>query len=134
MREAPGFLDSLVGTYEDPEYPLDMKPEEWREGQYAHYFSWAPINEYGIFLIGVPAVLVFISAAAFLAWYTFFDPQTSVMRNNPHPFLEIRHGGDLWERRNPLYMWMYVFGYHKDNKILFYYEIEDAMKRKKAEM
>jgi hypothetical protein len=131
MRESPGFLDSLVGTYEDPEYPLDMKAEEWRDGQYKHYLSWAPINEYGIFLIGIPAVAVMVMSGVFLMWYTFFDIQTSVMRDNPHPWFEIKHGKDLWERRNPLYIWMYPFGPHQDFKVSFYFEIEDAINRKK---
>ena len=132
MRESPGFLDSLIGTYDDPNYTLDLKPEEWREGQYKHYMSWSPINEWGIFMIGVPSVAAFVMCFAFLAYYTFYDTQVTVLRDNPLSFLEIKNGADLYQNRNPLYMWMYPFAWHKDLKVMFYFEIEDAMERKKS--
>jgi hypothetical protein len=121
-----GYFDTLAGVYEDPNFTVDLRPFEWREGQYLHY-----ISEIGIMILCVPAIIVICLCFSMLAWYTFYDPQSSVLRDNPHPFLAVQNGQDLHNIRNPILMQLYPFGAHQDKKIHFYYEIEDAIERKK---
>ena len=67
-----GFLDTLAGVYEDPNYKLDLKPDEWREGQAFHY-----VAEFGVMIVAVPCIIAAFLCFSFLAWYTFFDTQTT---------------------------------------------------------
>jgi hypothetical protein len=121
-----GFIDTLAGIYEDPNYKLDLKPEEIRDGQILYYLS-----EFGVSMFVLPCVLAIFLGIAFLAWYTLFDPQTTVLRNNPDPFLLIRNGKDLQMTRNPILAWTWPLAPHEgDQKIRFYYEIKDAIERK----
>lgn len=68
----PGFIDTLTGVYEDPNYKLDLKPDELRDGELYHY-----ISEFGVILVTIPSIMVFFLCCSFLAWYTFFDSQTT---------------------------------------------------------
>jgi len=122
----PGYLDGLVGEYEDPNYKLDIKTEEWREGQWFYFFS-----DFGVWILLVPTCIAIAASAASLMWYTLFDPTNQVLRFNPHPELAIKNGLDLYQVRSPLLAWQYEFGLHHDRKMHFYHEIEDAIERKK---
>ena len=124
--DCPGYLDNLVGVYEDPNYQLDVKVEEWREGQWFYFFS-----DFGVWILLVPTCLAIAACFASLMWYTFFDPQVQIMRSNPNPEMGIRSGRDLDKVRSPLLAWQYEFGMHHDRKMHFYYEIQDAIERKK---
>jgi len=120
-----GFLDTIVGIYEDPNYKLDLKAEEMRDGQPLHYLS-----EFGVMIVSVPAACAIFLAVSMLTWYTFFDTQPTFLRSNPNPFLLINSGKDYNTYRNPILSWTYPYGPHNDNKIRFYFEIKDAIERK----
>jgi hypothetical protein len=67
-----GWFDSLSGMYEDPRYPLDMKPAEFRNGQFYYLFEYL-----GIVIVLLPCILAAFMAAFSLAWYTFVDSQVT---------------------------------------------------------
>jgi len=121
-----GYLDTLTGVYEDPNYKLDLKPEEIRDGQPLHY-----VSEFGVMIVSVPATLAILLGVSFLTFYTLFDSQPTFLRGNPNPFMLIRDGRDAQQTRNPIMSWTYPYGPHATNlKLAFYYEIKDALNRK----
>jgi hypothetical protein len=122
-----GWFDSLSGMYEDPRYPLDMKPAEFRNGQFYYLFEYL-----GIVIVLLPCIVAAFMAAFSLAWYTFVDTQVTVLRTNPHPFFGVRNGREGEKTRNPVYWSTYRWAPHRyDVAVLFHNEIEHALKEKK---
>lgn len=67
--ETQSVLDRVTGVYSDPKYKLDLKPLEFRDGQYKTYFHIPVMCVYGIGLV------VCFWCACCIVFYTLFDSQ-----------------------------------------------------------
>ncbi len=85
-------------------------------------------------LLLVPAAFTILLSVSMLTWYTLYDSQVVLSRSNPHACLEIKNGLDLDKVRNPILVHTGVIGPFFNPKVAFYYEIQDAIERKKKMM
>lgn len=70
-RETEGALDKVIGAYADPRYKLDLKPYEFRDGQYKTYST----HHKPLWIIyGMGSLAVFWGICC-LTFFTMFDSQ-----------------------------------------------------------
>jgi len=116
----------IIGNiqYESPEYKLDCKPFEFREGEPFWFFNFL-----GTAIVASTIAFAFILCFGSLARYTLVDTQVVIRRTNPHPFLKIKTGTDMMNTLNPLWRLAQPCGTTSiDYKQIFYNEFNRASK------
>jgi len=106
---------------------LDFKPVETREGYTGMFFMYS-----GLLMVLFPIIFSFMLSAWTLAWYTFRDTTTRIYVWDDASAFKVRHGRDAVARMDPALRWSMPWGYFNafDPKVMYHYEIEDALKRK----
>ena len=132
----PGFLDSLIGAYEDPRFRIDLKPLEFRDGQFKYYYSHRLGTQILAFVCAIPFVLAFFS----LTFYSLYDSEITYFgflksrlfdRTNLHPRLKINNDVDRRRELSPIYSRIAPWGMTQASlRDLFYLEIEDALEER----
>ncbi|KAF0978915.1 hypothetical protein FDP41_001985 [Naegleria fowleri] len=120
-RNNPGFMDTVSGMYESPEYKLDCKPFEFREGE-----PFFLLNYLGVVIVAATIAFAFMLCFSSLLRYTLVDVAVVLKRSNPHPFLNIKNGADLQATLNPIYLPCQPFTHSTDLKQMFYNELNRA--------
>lgn len=124
------FFDSICNVHEIPDYKLDLKPLEWRNGQLT---SWASI---GILILMVPFTSICIFGLVCLLWITWFDYSFAPLAfiGDIHPHFKWENGEQYYKNKFPPFRWAARHTLHVlDARYLFYQEIADALERRKAQ-
>jgi len=126
-----GALDGAIGVYKDPNFKLDLKPYEWRDGQWKTYTHLPSIIVWSL------AVYAIVFGCIALVQYSRIDHQVSIKRQNLAPFLQIKSGKDWTQTKNRIFGAPGRIGYGIQNQFeirnIFYHEIEDAIQRRKEQ-